>query len=86
MQPPGTSVELTPEMAALKNQMLFEVQQTIRREVNRAINRATVIMEQRFDTKIMQIFDEIFRAPEEVDAEVCFSFFYCLMEIVVVVV
>ncbi|VDO37018.1 unnamed protein product [Brugia timori] len=52
-------------MNALKNQLLFDVQQAIRREVTRAVNRTTTLMEQRFDAKIMQIFDDIFRTQNE---------------------
>lgn len=63
--PPSATIELTPEMNALKNQLLFDVQQAIRREVTRAVNRTTAMMEQRFDAKIMQIFDDIFRAQNE---------------------
>ncbi|VDP16623.1 unnamed protein product [Onchocerca flexuosa] len=63
--PPGTAVELTPEMNALKNQLLFDVQQAIRREVTRAVTRTTIMMEQRFDAKIVQIFDDIFRTQND---------------------
>uniref|UniRef100_A0A8R1U1E7 RYYR-CCHC domain-containing protein n=1 Tax=Onchocerca volvulus TaxID=6282 RepID=A0A8R1U1E7_ONCVO len=63
--PPGAAVELTPEMNALKNQLLFDVQQAIRREVTRAVTRTTIMMEQRFDAKIVQIFDDIFRTQNE---------------------
>lgn len=63
--PPGPTIELTPEMNALKNQLLFDVQQAIRREVTRAVNRTTAMMKQRFDAKIMQIFDDIFRTQSE---------------------
>ncbi|KAK6101038.1 hypothetical protein QQG55_3050 [Brugia pahangi] len=65
LAPPGAAVELTPEMNALKNQLLFDVQQAIRREVTRAVTRTTTLMEQRFDAKIMQIFDDIFRTQNE---------------------
>ncbi|VDK39733.1 unnamed protein product [Gongylonema pulchrum] len=72
-QPPPAvdqpAVELSPAMVALKNQIMFEVQQTIRNEVTRAVSRAAVAMEQRIETKIMQIFDEIFRKADD-DVEV----------------
>lgn len=79
--PPGTTVELTPEMNALKNQLLFDVQQAIRREVTRAVTRTTVMMEQRFDAKIVQIFDDIFRTQNEeevVEAGVGFILTYLM--------
>lgn len=63
--PPSEAIELTPEMNAIKNQLLFDVQQAIRREVARAVTRTTVMMEQRFDTRIMQIFDDIFRMQND---------------------
>ncbi|VDM98205.1 unnamed protein product [Thelazia callipaeda] len=70
IQPASAAIELTPEMSVLKDQLLYDLQIAIRREVNRAVTRTTSALEQRFDLKIMQIFDEVFRMhSEEVAAE-----------------